>query len=216
MGKPSSTMRDMPEPTIGGTAWARFGRVMPWAAWSLILAPVSIVLHELAHMLIARAVGFSSPTLHFGSVDPGPSDGVTLAASGWVALAGPAASVALALAGCVGLRSSASAPWAAALAVSAASRFAVGVPYTVVNLVVRSLGRRLTPPAFDEYKAGMALGWSGDVLLAGTSLVLVLVLWWVGCQLRRGKRMVAWSGLLIGTTTGWAVWMLALGPRLLP
>lgn len=107
-------------------------------------------------------------------------------------------------------------PWAAALAVAAASRFAVAVPYTVVNAAIRLVGGRLTPPAFDEYKAGTALGWSGDLLLASTSLLLVGVLWWVGRHLPRGARAVAWSGLVLGTALGWAVWMRAVGPWLLP
>lgn len=90
------------------------------------------------------------------------------------------------------------------------------MPYTLVNAGVRLLGGRLAPPAFDEYKAGTAFGWSGDALLASTSLLLALVLWWIGRHLRRGERITAWSGLVLGTTLGWAFWMPVAGPRLLP
>ncbi len=203
------------EPLRRGTAgW--MSRAVPWAAWSLLLAPVTIVLHEGGHLFTALAVGFPHPTLHFNSVDPGAADGLPRSAAGLAALAGPAVSAALAVGACAWLRWRAATPWAAALAVTAASRFVVGVPYTIVNAGALLIGSQLAPPEFDETKAGAALGWSGDALLAGTSLVLAVVLWSVGRGLFRGERVAAWSGLLIGTALGWAVWMLGLGPLLLP
>ena len=189
---------------------------LPAAAWSLCLAPATILLHELGHLGAAHAVGYPSPVLHFSGVDPGPSADVSLAASGLVALTGPIVSAALALVGCMGVRGHGRTVWAAALAVTAASRFAVGVPYTLVNLWVRVQGSRLTPPAFDEYKAGTALGWSGDALLGATTLLCALVLWWVGRHLHHGERSAGWLGLLGGTGLGWAIWMRIVGPLWLP
>jgi len=216
MDAASAKLQDTPEKPVRRRAMASIGRALPWAMWSLFLAPVTIVLHEIGHLIVALAVGFPNPTLHFNSVDPGTASGLPLAASGLAALAGPVVSAALALGACAWLFWRDATPWAAALAVTAASRFVVGVPYTIVNVGVRLLGRRLTPPEFDEHKAGAALAWSGDALLAGTSLVLALVVWSVGRRLRHGNRVPAWSGLLIGTTLGWAIWMLGLGQRLLP
>ena len=74
----------------------------------------------------------------------------------------------------------------------------------------------MRPPAFDEYKAGTALGWSGDALLASTIIVLVVVLVYVGAKLPRGERLTAWGGLVTGTVLGWILWMVLLGPALLP
>jgi hypothetical protein len=180
------------------------------------MAPATILLHELGHWAAAHVVGYPSPVLHFSGVDPGPTADVPLAASGLVALTGPIVSAVLALVGCVGVRSQGRPVWAAALAVTAASRFAVGVPYTLVNLWVRTQGNRLTPPAFDEYKAGTALGWSGDALLGATTLLCTLVVWWVGRHLRHGERTARWVGLLGGTALGWAMWMQIVGPWWLP
>jgi hypothetical protein len=190
--------------------------VRPWALWCLVLAPVTIVLHESAHLITAYAVGFPSPTLHFSSVDPGPSLGLPPSAMGLVALAGPMVSAVMALLGCALMARVGPLPWAAALAVCAASRFVVSVPYTLGSLVVRALGKQLAPPVFDEYQAGTALGVSGDGLLAISALILAGVIWWVGRHLPRGATRIAWTGLLGGTAAGWAVWMLGLGPLLLP
>jgi len=98
----------------------------------------------------------------------------------------------------------------------AVSRFVVAVPYTLLNIVIRLTRSRLAAPAFDEYKAGTALGWSGDALLASTVVVLIGVLVLVGRKLPTGERSVAWPGLVIGTILGWACWMLLVGQLLLP
>jgi hypothetical protein len=195
-------------------AWPR--RLAPWLVWSLVFAPIGIVLHEVGHLLVAQAIGFPNPTLHFSGVDPGESAGLPSTAVGWVALAGPLVSAGLALIGCAWMRWRAADAWAAALAIAAVSRFAVALPYTIASAVVRVLGVRLAPPEFDEYKVGAALGWSGDALLAVTSLFLLAVLWWVHRATRRDDRRVVWAGLVIGTVAGWAVWMKGLGPWLLP
>lgn len=216
MDAASAKLQEQPEEPVRRRALALFVRALPWATWSLILAPATIVLHEIGHLIVARAVGFPNPTLHFDSVDPGTAAGLPVAASGLAALAGPVASAALALGACTWIFWRDATPWAAAVAVTAASRFVVGVPYTIVNVGVRLIGLRLAPPEFDENKAGAALAWSGDAILAGTSLVLAIVVWSVGRRLRHGNRVAAWAGLLIGTTLGWAIWMLGLGPLLLP
>lgn len=163
-----------------------------------------------------HAVGFPSPTLHFSGVDPGIAANLPTSATGVVALVGPIVSALLGLGACVWMAWRGFASFAAALAVVAVSRFVVSVPYTIGNVAVRLLGNELAPPAFDEYVAGTALGWSGNGLLASSSLLLGLVLRRVGKHLPHGQRSMAWLALLLGTAMGWALWMLVLGPRLLP
>jgi hypothetical protein len=188
----------------------------PWVLWSAVLAPVTIVAHECAHLVVARLVGFATPTLHFSSVDPGPGAGLPPSAGGLVSLAGPVASAIMAVVACVFLARRGARPWSAALAVTAASRFVVSVPYTIGTVVATLFGLQLAPPVFDEYQAGTALQVSGNGLLALTTVLLLGVVWCVGRSLPRADRRVTWAALIGGTALGWAVWMLALGPVLLP
>jgi hypothetical protein len=191
-------------------------RLTRWAAWCVLFVPLTIVLHELGHYLAAVLAGSPNPALHYSWTNPGDVAAKGSAITGVIGLAGPAVTIVLAAFGCLWIRLRSPAQWAFALSVSAVSRFVVAVPYTVVNTAIRLGGRRLRPPAFDEYKAGTALGWSGDALLASTVVVLVAVLVCVGTKLPRGERLIGWAGLVTGTLVGWIVWMFFLGPALLP
>jgi hypothetical protein len=191
-------------------------RTVPWAAWCVFFVPLTIVLHELGHYLAAVLAGSPNPALHYSWTNPGDVAGKGPAISGVIGLAGPATTIILSAFGCLWIRLRRPTRWAFALSVSAVSRFVVAVPYTIVNIGIRLVGGSLRPPAFDEYKAGTALGWSGDALLASTVIVLVAVLVCVGSKLPRGERLIAWGGLVTGTLLGWILWMLFLGPALLP
>lgn len=208
------TLAMNPIPTPHRTSTTR--RFWSCGGWSVVLAPVTIVIHELGHLLVARAVGFPNPVLHFSSVDPGAAPGLPDSALGLATLAGPIVSALLALVACAWIRWRAPTPFALALAVAAVTRFAIAIPYTFVTGIIGLVGGQLEPPAFDEYKAGAALGWSGDLLLAGTSGLCIAVLWWVGRHLQGDARGATWTGLLVGTASGWALWMKGLGPWLLP
>ena len=189
-------------------------RAALWGRWGLLMVPLTIVLHELGHLFAALALGFPDAALHFSSISHGD---VTLQPpwkTGMVGLAGPCVTAVLAIAGCLLMRRGAR--WTFALAMAAASRFAVGVPYTIVNMALLLTGRRLAPPAFDEHKAATAMGWSGDLALAATSVILLGTLAWIGVRLPRGERMVGWTGLIAGAALGWALWMKVAGPLLLP
>lgn len=189
---------------------------MPWVAWCVLLAPLTIVLHEVGHYAAARWAGSPNPVLHYSWTDPGSLPTKGGMTDGVIGLAGPAVSIILALVACAWILTRGPARGAFALAVCAVSRFVVAVPYTLMKLVARLMGWSMGPPAFDEYKAGTALGLSGDALLASTIVVLVGVLVVVGRKLPSGERSVAWLGLVAGTILGWAFWMLLLGPALVP
>lgn len=199
---------------VSGRSW--LSRAAPWGAWSVFFVPITIVLHELGHYSAALLAGSPNPVLHYNLTSPGDLAGQDGSIGGVIGLAGPAVTVILSVFACGWILLRGPARWAFALAVSAASRFVVEVPYTVISSLARLTGSTLSPPAFDEYKAGIAFGWSGDLLLASTVFVLAGVLVFVGLKLPRGERSTAWPGLVIGTIVGWACWMLLLGPLLLP
>jgi hypothetical protein len=199
---------------VADRSW--FSRVLPWAAWCVLLAPLTIVLHEVGHYAAALWVGSHNPVLHYSWTDPGNLPAKGASTDGVIGLAGPAVTIILSLFACAWILWRGPARWAFALAICAVSRFVVAVPYTLLKIVVLLTGGSLGAPAFDEYKVGAALGWSGDALLASTAIVLIGVLLFVGRRLPAGERSAAWPGLLSGTTLGWACWMLLLGPALLP
>jgi hypothetical protein len=184
------------------------------AAASIALVPLSIVLHELGHLLAALALGFPNPEFHFSAVSPGDVSQQEQWELGAVGLAGPLVTAVLTVLGIAAHRRWPASVWPFALAIAAASRFAVAVPFSVVNIYVRLAGKRLAPPAFDEQKAADALGWSGELLLGLTSATLLIVIAWLIIKLpNRGLSLPA---IFVGTAAGWALWMGALGPILFP
>lgn len=181
-------------------------RLLRWAAWPLLLAPITILLHELGHLAAASLLGFPDPELHFSSISHGDISGRHSWQAGIVGLAGPAVTAFLVMVGLVLSSRRPETPFGYALAVAAASRFFVGVPYTIANLAARASGRRLEAPQFDEFKACEALGWSGDLTLGATAAIVFFVFGWLLFRLPKGSRLVGWLGLIGGTIAGWALW----------
>jgi hypothetical protein len=191
-------------------------RASRWGAWCLLFVPATIVAHELGHLTAAAALGFPDVALHFSSISHGDIAGKPAWTNGVVGLSGPLVTVIITLVACAAIALRGGPPWAFALAISAASRFVVGVPYTMVSIALLLGNRRLAPPEFDEHKAASALGWSGDAVLGFTALFLIAILVWIGYRLPRGERIAAWPGLLVGTVLGWALWMGLVGRFVLP
>ncbi len=184
------------------------------AGWSFLLVPVCIVLHELGHLLTALALGFPNPAFHFSAVSPGDVSQQAQWELGAVGLAGPLVTALLTAMGIAAHRCRPALSWPFALAVAAASRFVVAVPFSLANAFVRLNGERLTPPAFDEQKAADALGWSGELLLGLTSAAVLFVVVWLVLELPR--RWLSLPAVLVGSAAGWALWMGILGPALFP
>ena len=190
-------------------------RLLKWAAWPLLLVPATILLHELGHLLAAISLGFPEPALHFSSISHGDVSDRPPWQPGVVGLAGPAVTALLLGLGLWMMIRRPGQRFGHALAIAAASRFFVGVPYTIGNLIALATGRRLAPPSFDEYKAGEALGWSGNLTLGVTAALVLLVLVALIVRLPKGERLAAWPGLVAGTIGGWALWF-TLAPVVLP
>ncbi len=194
--------------------WLR--KVLSWSAWPLAAVPFTIVVHEAAHWLTAIAVGYPAPVLHYSSITHGDVEGYSATSAGLVGMAGPLVTAVQILASIGWVLWRRAHSLAFALGVAAASRFAIAVPYTIANIAVLLTGRRLQSPEFDEHKAAEALGWSGDIALGVTSLLVIAVLFWLARCLPIGERSAGWAGLMLGTALGWLVWLVVVGPVLLP
>lgn len=188
--------------------------VLSLSGASILLVPVGILLHELGHLFTALALGFPNPEFHYGAVSPGDVTKQAQWELGAVGLAGPLVTALLTVLGIAAHRVWRFSVWPFALAVAAASRFAVAVPFSLANVYVRLSGQRLAPPAFDEQKAADALGWSGELLLGVTSATLLIVVAWLVIKLP--YRWLSLPAILVGVASGWALWMGALGPVLFP
>src|SRR5215208_7413076 len=91
----------------------------PWLAWPIVFVPLTILLHELGHLVVARTLGFRNATLHFSAVDPGFSFGAGSSAEGLVGLAGPLVTILLTATGIIWAQRSRGTVWPYALAVAA-------------------------------------------------------------------------------------------------
>ena len=200
-------------PSRQASSW--FRSLLEWTAWPLMLAPLTILLHELGHLAAANALGFPEPALHFSSISHGDVSARPSWQSGVVGLAGPAVTATLLFAGLGLILRRPTLKFGYGLAVASASRFLVGVPYTIANLIAVVSGRQLDPPEFDEYKAGEALGWSGNLTLGSTAALFFLVLLVLLLRLPKGERLTGWLGLFAGAAGGWAIWF-SLAPLMLP
>lgn len=140
-------------PSDGGgvmrVSWKNIGR---FGAAAALVAPLTVIAHELGHFLAGRAMGFDAE-LRAASVSGGAVLG---RAPDWMvavqALAGPLVTfLLLASAFAIGRRRAK--PWVIALAATAPLRFLVGASYLTWSIYAWSQGGELRgSPNFDEYK----------------------------------------------------------------
>lgn len=202
----------------GSSAGAMGGiaRTSRWTLWSFLLTPLTLLLHEVGHLLAGLAFGLPGLQLHFSHVSHGDVADRSAAVLSTIGFAGPLVTLVLALSGMAWVSLRKPSPWAFALVIAAASRFALAAPYTVFATLARLRGERMPAHGFDEYRAAEALGWSGLGALGVTTAFVMVVLVWLAVRLPRGQRRAAWIGLLLGVVLGWVLWLGFLGPALLP
>lgn len=183
-----------------------------WTGFGLaaLLFPVTVLLHELAHLLVGRLFGFAT-VLHAASVTGLPEEspyGGAPAGVAMAALAGPAATLALAGLG-VRFRHRA---WGLPLVTVTLARFLINLLYMVQQGFVAAKIAAPSKASFDEVLAAEALGLPPQPLAALGAAVLVVGVIFLSRQ--AGPRGLL--ALTAGTVAGMTIWLGLLGPRLLP
>ena len=182
---------------------------------ALLLAPIAIVAHEIAHWLVAQSLGLA-PQLHFGSVSgipEAPPFGGTPLAVAAAMLAGPLATAGITAFG-IWAYTRTAAPWSLALAMVTPTRFVANVLFLIqYSFVVTGIAQP-SSPNFDEVSAARALGIAEIGLAAIGAALFVLVWCWLLFKVQPGA--VSVLALLIGNIAGTALWLSTIGPLLLP
>ena len=181
---------------------------------ALLVPAIAIVLHELGHYLSHLAFGYSNVSLSFSevSIGPAPSDVNARLADGVSFAAGTAISLSLAL---VALSKRIPSALAAALAGFELLRAGLGVGIGISSKGVRALWGgvgelRYLATAFEwPSTAGALLGF----LEIGVPVVAVSLL---VRRLPTGQRMRVVAPAVAGSIVGLALWLLVIGPVLLP
>lgn len=193
-----------------------FATALTYAAYGAVVAPLTIVAHELGHFGVGLLLGTPDLALHYGSVsDTAREQGFSAASIGVQALAGPVVTL-LIMAACVlGLRKRVH-PLFVVTLIAAPIRFAVGAVYLAFSLQAAIEGGARGQPNFDEFKAAQALGFAVEPLLI-FELVATVAIWiWMFRRLERGTRLVSLLGATVGIAVGIGLWIAYIGPWLLP
>lgn len=186
------------------------------AGWGALLAPAGIVLHELGHLIVGKALGYPA-RMNVGSVSGGPSLGSAPdMAVAWQASAGPIITIVLMAIAAWGLLRRPGSRWPYALAITAPLRFIVGATYLfwVVHAWAEGTAFQGTPN-FDEYNAALAIG-IAPVLLVSVQIIALVAYWiWVVRRARPVGRIASVVTVLAGAVVGIALWMALIGPTVL-
>jgi hypothetical protein len=196
---------------------SRLTTFLVFAAWGTLVAPATIVLHELGHLLAGLGLGTPDIALHYGSVsDSAAESGFPAFRVGLQALAGPVVTLLLMAACMVALRKHPDHPLFFTALFAAPIRFAVGAVYLYFAASAALQGIAPGQPNFDEFNAAQMLGFPVVPLLIA-ELAVTFALWtWAVRRLASAIRLPALTGTLIAIVTGIGVWIGGLGPLLLP
>ncbi len=183
------------------------------SAWSALMAPIGIVLHELGHYFAARLLSFPAQ-LNAASVSGGAQlgrdpDWMVAVQSG----TGPFVTVAIVLFAAYHLRRRPGRRWALALAATAPLRFLLGGSYLMLAAYIWWVEGTMGGADFDEAKVALALDVALPPVLALQMLLLVGFWAWLIKTIPPGKRILSLVAMLAGAFPAIGLWM-AVGPTL--
>lgn len=192
--------------------WADAARL---AAWTALMTPLTILVHELGHFSIGLTTGLPLE-LHPTSVSGGAAPG---AAKDWLvalqAAGGPLMTVVMSLLFAALYKWDTGRLWALAAAVAAASRLLVTTAFLGLRLVLLVLGRpyRATPN-FDEHNVARALGLPPVLMAAAATLFLIALYVWLLRHMPRDRRFPFVVASIAGVALGAVAWTVLPPPVL--
>src|SRR3954453_21287024 len=170
------------------SGWSTVGKL---ALLTLLLTPVTILIHEFGHLVVPLVFGLPGQ-LHPGSVSGGAALGaqpawmVALQAGG-----GPLMTVLMGAGGATLYRRDRHRLWALAFAAAAISRLLVSVAWLGVRLFLLVIGRPYgARPNFDEHALAQACGISPLVTALAAALVFFEIFYWLVRSIERGRRLI--------------------------
>jgi hypothetical protein len=195
---------------------ARLLRGLEYAGYGVVVAPLTIIAHELGHYGLGLILGSPDLALHYGSVsDTAREQGVSSVRIGTQALAGPVVTLMIMGACVLGLRKAVH-PFFVAALIAAPIRFAVGAVYLGFATLAAVRGEPPGQPNFDEFNAAQGLGFPLVPLLIFEIAATVVIWLWMFFRLQKGSRISPILGAIIGTVIGVGGWIGFVGPWLLP
>ena len=211
--------------------WLRSGRWLPGVAGGAIAFPIAVLVHELAHFGSFAAFGFSDPVLRFSStswsgsgefarhIRAGDVEAAAALVQPWQVAVGVAAGVIvtyLTLIACVlAVRRFGPGPLSLVLGVGLVTplRWLGAIPILASKL----RGTLQVPSNTDEGWLAALTGIPESLLLLLGLTCLLLGYWFLVTALPRGRRMRVVFPTLVGSVAvGGPLWVLWLGPLILP
>ena len=211
--------------------WLRSGRWLPGVAGGAIAFPIAVLVHELAHFGAFAAFGFPDPVLRFSStswsgsgefarhIRAGDVEAAAALVQPWQVAVGVAAGVIvtyLTLIACVlAVRRFGPGPLSLVLGVGLVTplRWLGAIPILASKL----RGTLQVPSNTDEGWLAALTGIPESLLLLLGLTCLLLGYWFLVTALPRGRRMRVVFPTLVGSVAvGGPLWVLWLGPLILP
>ena len=209
--------------------WLRVRGWLTEVTGGAIAAPLSIILHELGHFGAYVAFGFPDPVLGFSSASwSGAGEFARLFRAGDVeaaaaivepwqeavgAAAGPIVSYLIIIACVLAVRRSGPGPLSLVFAVGLVTPFRWTWPIPILFLKLRGARVSWGP---DEMIVSALTGIPQWLFILLGLMSLVLGYWFIVTAVPRGRRVRTVVPTLVGAVLGGVVWVLWLGPLLLP
>jgi len=189
----------------------RVRRYFKWAFFATIAGPLSIVLHEIGHAMMALAVGYSMIRIRFHSVDRiAPAD-IQPWERALTSEAGSIASLVIVLLCCLIIQNRRHSIFAKAMGMVAAVQFTGGLIY-----VVSAVFGAVPPTNFDGARFAQYLNIPIFFPALVESLLLICSWIYIIGFINSSERKMAVLGVISGGALGIVIWLTLLGPFLLP